>query len=137
MKRDVKALLLGLILWVLGSIAIPLATHHATNLDLPPTTADVTYHWVGVFGLIFLVAGSLAVFGAAVAFFGRLSAANAFVAGLAFLAPAGFYWAIMRTVVVHTYDWVFLLIPWFVAILSGALLLLVGLLRLAVPKLRR
>jgi hypothetical protein len=137
MKRDVKALLLGLGLWVLGSIAIPLAIQHHANLDLPPTTADVIYHWAGVFGLIFLVAGCVAVFGASVAFAGRFAPANALIAGLAFLVPAALYWAVTRAVVIRTYDWVFLLIPWFVAILSGALLLFVGASRFIVSKLRQ
>jgi hypothetical protein len=136
-KPDLKALLLGLFLWVLGSIATPLAIHHVANLDLPPTTADVIYHWVGVFGLISLIAGSVAVFGASVAFSGRFTPAKAVIAGLAFWLPVGLYSLIMRTVIVRTYDWVFLLIPWFVAILSGALLLFVGALRFIAARFRR
>jgi hypothetical protein len=119
MKRDVKVLLVGLALWLLGAIAVPLAIAHQRDFDLPPTTADSIYHWVGICGLVLLAVGSLAVGGAALSFSGRFPAGKAAAASLLFLAPAGLYSWISYGREVHTYAWVFLLIPWSVSILSG------------------
>ena len=136
MERDTKALVLGLALWLLSTIAIAVATAHPRNFDLPPTSTDYIYHWAGIVGLFLLLIGSLAVGGAAVSFAGRFNARKAGVAGLLFVAPAVLYWAVSRGREVHSFAWVFLLLPWFVSILSGLLLLLVGASRAIVSKLR-
>jgi hypothetical protein len=136
MKRDVKALIAGLACWLLSSIAFPLAINHRRNLDLPPTSIDWIYHWLGISGLFLLLVGSFAVSGAAVSFSGRFDARNTVAAGLLFLAPVGLLTLISRDHQVHTFAWVFLIVPWFVLLVSGALLLVVGISRAVEAKLR-
>jgi hypothetical protein len=136
MKRDVKALIAGLACWLLSSIAVPLAVNHRRNLDLPPTSTDWIYHWVGICGLFVLVVGSFAISGAAVSFSGRFDARNTVATGLLFLAPAGVLTLISRDHQDHTFAWVFLIVPWFVLLVSGGLLLVVGISRAIAAKLR-
>jgi hypothetical protein len=137
MKWDVKALAIGLALLVLGCVGFRL-TEILQIVSKDPLTLDNTrYHWLALSSLLFLLLGSLVVFVASAALSGRLSAADSVAAAFAFLVPAALYWLISREFVPRTYDWVFLLVPWIVAILSGTLLLLVGVLRLGVAKLRR
>jgi hypothetical protein len=126
MKRDVAALVGGLICWVLSFVAIPLAVAHPRNYNLPATSRDAVFHWTGIFGLLLLLVGSLAVSGAAVSFAGRFDARRSAIAGLLFAAPAVLYSWLSRYHHAQTLGWVFLLVPWFVLLLSGALLVVVG-----------
>jgi hypothetical protein len=137
MKWDVKALCTGLALLVLGCIGFRVTEILQTVSEDPLTIDNTRYHWLALSSLLFLFLGSLVVFMASAALSGRLSAANSVAAAFAFLLPAALYWLISREFVPRTYDWVFLLVPWIVAILSGVLFLLVGVLRFAVTKLRR
>jgi hypothetical protein len=137
MKWDVKALFIGLALLVLGCIGIRVTEILQTVSENPLTIDNTRYHRLALSSLLFLLLGSLVVFMASAALSGRLSAANSVAAAFAFLVPAALYWLISREFVPRTYDWVFLLVPWIVAILSGTLLLLVGAFRFAVTKLRR
>ena len=137
MKWDIKALCTGLALLVLGCIGFRVTEILQTVSEDPLTIDNTRYHWLALSSLLFLFLGSLVVIMASAALSGRLSAANSVAAAFAFLVPAALYWLISREFVPRTYDWVFLLVPWIVAILSGVLFLLVGVLRFAVTKLRR
>ena len=137
MKWDIKALCTGLALLVLGCIGFRVTEILQTVSEDPLTIDNTRYHWLALSSLLFLFLGSLVVIMASAALSGRLSAANSVAAAFAFLVPAALYWLISREFVPRTYDWVFLLVPWIVTILSGALFLLVGVLRFAVTKLRR
>jgi len=136
MKRDVKILIAGLACWLVSLIAIPLATLHPLNFDHPATSTELIYHWTGILGLILLVAGSLAISAAAVSFSERFDARESAIAGCLFVGPAVLYWVIARGREVHTFAWIFLLVPWFVSLVSGALLLLVAMYRAVVDKFR-
>ena len=137
MKWDVKALCTGLALLVLGCIGFRVTEILQTVSEDPLTIDNTRYHWLALSSLLFLFLGSLVVIMASAALSGRLSAANSVAAAFAFLVPAALYWLISREFVPRTYDWVFLLVPWIVTILSGSLFLLVGVLRFVVTKLRR
>jgi hypothetical protein len=137
MKWDVKALFTGLALLMFGCIGFRVTEILQTVSEDPLTIDNTRYHWLALSSLLFLLLGSFVVIMASAALSGRLSAANSVAAALAFLVPAALYWLIGREFVPRNYDWVFLLVPWIVAILSGTLFLLVGVLRFAVTKLRR
>jgi len=137
MKWDIKALCTGLALLVLGCIGFRVTEILQTVSEDPLTIDNTRYHWLALSSLLFLFLGSLVVIMASAALSGRLSAANSVAAAFAFLVPAALYWLISREFVPRTYDWVFLLVPWIVTILSGSLFLLVGVLRFVVTKLRR
>ena len=136
MKWDVKALFTGLALLVLGCIGFRVTEILQTVSEDPLTIDNTRYHWLALSSLLLLLLGSLVVIMASAALSGRLSAANSVAAAFAFLVPAALYWLIGREFVPRNYDWVFLLVPWIVAILSGALFLFVGVLRFAVTKFR-
>ena len=136
MKWDVKALFTGLALLVFGCIGFRVTEILQTVSEDPLTIDNTRYHWLALSSLLFLLLGSLVVIMASAALSGRLSAGNSVAAAFAFLVPAALYWLIGREFVPRNYVWVFLLVPWIVAILSGALFLVVGVLRFAVTKLR-
>ena len=136
MKRDTKVLIAGLIMLALGMFAIRLTEILQTLPDAAHSIGNTRYHWLAISGLLLLFLGSLGVCGAAVAFCGRLAPARLCLGGLTFLVPAGLYWIVARTITVQSYDWVFLLVPWIVAIFSGGFMLLIGMAKLIVAKIR-
>lgn len=136
MKRDTKVLIVGLITLALGMFAVRLTEILQTLPDAAHSIDNTRYHWLAISGFLLLFLGSLSVCGAAVAFCGRLTPESLCIGGLAFLIPAGLYWIVARTISMHSYDWVFLLVPWIVAIFSGGLMLLIGMVKFIVTKIR-
>src|SRR5579863_2159682 len=116
MKWDVKALCTGLALLALGCIGFRVTEILQTVSEDPLTIDNTRYHWLALSSLILLLLGSLVVIAASSALSGRLPAAKSVAVAFGFLVPAALYWLISREFVPRTYDWVFLLVPWIVAI---------------------
>lgn len=136
MKRDTKVLVTGLVLLGLGIGTTRLTEILQASPDSAQVIDNTRYHWLAISSMALLFLGSLGVCSAAAAFCGRLAPEKLCLGGLAFLIPAGLYWIVARSITVHSYDWVFLLIPWIVAIFSGGLMLLIGAMKLIVTRAR-
>jgi hypothetical protein len=137
MRRDVKLLLLSIALLVVGTVALQV-TMALQSVAGPAHTIDNTrYHGLAIASVVLLFLGATGIFAASVALSGRLSGSQSLLAGGAFLAFAGMVWWISKEFELASYSWMAVtLLPWCVAVLSGALLIVVGIARLAVSKFR-
>jgi hypothetical protein len=129
MKQDVKALVAGLVLLGTGGIALAVANIWRVSPDAGPTLAAKVLQGIALVGLAAIFAGSLAVVIASLLFCQRRPPLKLFEIGLAFLISAAIVWVISRAFPAHTNAWVFVILPWFASIFSGAILLCVALVR--------
>jgi hypothetical protein len=129
MKWDVKAVLTGLALLGTGSVALVVVPIWRTNPDSPSTALRSVLQWLALAAIIALLAGSLAIAGASISLSCRWAPAKLVRVGAAFLAVAAVMSGISRAFPSHTYAWVPVLMPWCAAIFSGAIMLLVAMLR--------
>jgi hypothetical protein len=137
MKWDVRACLIGIAGLFLGVISVALAATHRANPDFPPTSIDLFYHGLGITGFGLVFAGAIAVFFAAVSFSRRFTASAASIAGTSFLAVSLLILVISTAFPLSADLWtVVFLVPFMLGIVSGTLLLFVGLTRYAVARLR-
>jgi hypothetical protein len=137
MRRDVKLLLSSIALLVVGIVAVQVTIALQTLPGSAHTIDNTRYHWLAILSIVILFLGTAGIFAASVAFSGRLPGPQALAAGSAFLAFAGMIWWISKEFELASYSWMTVaLLPWCVAILSGGLLVLVGIARLASSKLR-
>jgi hypothetical protein len=137
MHRDVKLLLLSIALLVVGIVALQV-TMSLQSVAGPAHTIDNTrYHGLAISSLVLLFLGATGIFAASVALSGRLSGSHSSMAGGAFLVFAGMVWWISKEFELASYSWMAVtLLPWCVALLSGGLLVVVGISRLVISKLR-
>jgi hypothetical protein len=137
MHRDVKLLLLSIALLVVGIVALQV-TMSLQSVAGPAHTIDNTrYHGLAISSLVLLFLGATGIFAASVALSGRLSGSHSLMAGGAFLVFAGMVWWISKEFELASYSWMAVtLLPWCVALLSGGLLIVVGISRLVISKLR-
>ncbi|HSY59090.1 MAG TPA: hypothetical protein VK795_05985 [Terriglobales bacterium] len=137
MKWDVRACLSGTAGVFLGVISVAIAATHRASPDFPPTSIDLFYHRLGITGFFLVFASAIAVFFAAVSFSGRFAASAASIAGTIFLAVSAMIWIFCTAFRPSADLWtVIFLVPFMLAIVSGTLLLFVGLARYAVARLR-
>ena len=137
MKQDVKTLVGGLVLLGMGSIALAAANIWRASPDAGPTLTAKVLQGVALVGLGAIFAGSLAMVIASLFFCRRLPPLKLLEIGLAFLISAAIVWVMSRAFPVHTYAWVFVILPWFASVFSGTILLIVALLRAIDPRRRK
>jgi predicted membrane protein len=137
MKWDVKACVAGTAALFLGIIAVSVAATHRANLDLPPTSTDLFYHRLGIVGFCLVFLSAIAVFFASVSFSGRFTALAALIAGTSFVAVSALIWVFSTAFRPSTELWaVIFLVPFMLGLVSGTLLLFVGLARYTIAHLR-
>jgi len=137
MHRDVKLLLLSIALLVAGVVALQV-TMSLQSVAGPAHMIDNTrYHGLAISSLVLLFLGAAGIFAASVALSGRLSGPQSLMSGGAFLAFAGMVWWISKEFELASYSWMAVaLLPWCVALLSGGLLIVVGISRVVISKVR-
>ena len=129
MRWDMKALLVGLALLGVGGIALSVAQIWRISPDAAPTITEKVLQFLALVGLAAIFSGSLTIAGASISFCGRLAPGKLVTAALTFLVVAAVVWGIGREFPPDTYSWVPILIPWCVAIFSGASMLFAAIVR--------
>jgi hypothetical protein len=124
LKKDVRVLIVGLLLIFLGLLVFAGLAPRTINPDAAPTFANHLFHLAGGTALACVWIGSLTIGASAVAFCRRMSAKKLVYAGSAFLLSAATVSGISHAFVIKTYAFVPVILPWMVAILAGVLLLL-------------
>jgi hypothetical protein len=129
MKRDVKILIAGLVLVSVGIVAFAGLALNPVSPDLGPTFASRASHWAAGAALLCVLIGSMMIGGAAVSFCYWIAPKALARTGAIFLLAAGAVSVASHALVVTTYAYVPVILPWMVSVFSGAVLLLVAVFR--------
>lgn len=133
MRKTLLALVSGLALMVLGFRVLELEGTHIYGWS----SYDYAFKFLAGLGLFLLFLAFVLFIGTAVYFSLKLPAIGAFLAGIAaFIAAVGSWRVVQPLVNVHYWTFSLLVVP-LTCFLSGALLSIVGTMRLTVPKLHR